>query len=39
MALSDSRWLHAEVPAIAPPAVKAFGKSLSAGVRRALWLA
>jgi len=39
MALSDSRWLHAEAPAHAPQAVKAYGRSLSAGVRRALWLA
>jgi len=41
MALSDSRWLHSEAPGGATPA-KTHGKSLSAlsaGVRRALWLA
>jgi hypothetical protein len=41
MALSDSRWLHAEAPTGAAPA-KAHGKrltALTAGMRRALWLA
>ena len=41
MALSDSRWLHAEAPASATPA-KAQGHTLtalSAGLRRTLWLA
>ena len=41
MALSDSRWLHAELP-VAATAAKAQGNrltALSAGVRRALWLA
>jgi hypothetical protein len=41
MALSDSRWLHAKVPVRAAPA-RIHGKALealSAGVRRALWLA
>ena len=41
MALSDSRWLHTEAPSGATPA-KTHRESLtalSAGVRRALWLA
>ena len=41
MALRDSRWLHAETPASATLA-EAHGNrltALSAGVRRALWLA
>ena len=41
MALSDSRWLHAEAP-VATAAAKVDGSrltALTAGVRRALWLA